>query len=123
MSVNFALVRFFLPDAAKAEACADVVEDALPRQERVALEDVADAAVDRRDGLAHHAHGPAARRLEAGDERKCRRLPAAGRADDGHELALGDRQRQVLERRVDVARRCSEPLGDIQQFDRRCAVG
>src|SRR2546423_14737361 len=85
-----ALLRFALRHAAKPQAGRDVAEHALPREQHVALEDVAELIADRAYGLAHHAHLAGARRREPGDERERRRFAASGRADDRHELTTAD---------------------------------
>ncbi len=86
---------------------ADVARDVEMREERVALEDRVDVPLVGRH-LRHVdvvEHDPAARRpLEAGDHPQRRRLPAAGGADHGEELAArhphvdavdGDRPRRT----------------------------
>ena len=83
------------------EAEGDVLVHVQVRVERVALKHHRDIPVARRhvvdDALADLDH---ARRdvLEAGDHAQRRRLPAAGRADEHHELAVGDVQLQVRRR-------------------------
>ena len=60
------------------------------REERVVLEDDADATLVRRYAVqrdAVHGDGPAIRRLEAGDDHQRRRLPRSARAEEGDELA------------------------------------
>src|SRR5206468_1390667 len=76
------VLRLLLRDAAEAQAGGHVAEHALPREEHVALEDVAELPADRRDRLAHDADLARARGRETGDERERRRLPASGGAHD-----------------------------------------
>src|SRR5262249_38118657 len=75
----------------------DVLVDREVRVERVALEHHRDVTVAGRDVVddprpdAHDALGDL---LEAGEHPQRRRLPAAGGADQHHELAVGDLERQ-----------------------------
>jgi hypothetical protein len=84
---------------------------------RVVLEDHRDVALVRRQHIdpavadANHAAG---RTIEAGRQAQQRRLAAAGRAEEGDALAVGDAQAEVVERR-DVA----ETLADALEFRRR----
>jgi hypothetical protein len=71
------------------------------RVEGVGLEDHGDVALAWREvgDLAAADLDAAVRRLlEAGDDAQERRLAAAGRADEHHELAVGDPERDVVDR-------------------------
>jgi hypothetical protein len=67
---------------------------------RVALEHHRDVPVTGGDLVDHLAADPQLARgdvLESGDHVQRRRLAAAGRADEDHELAIGDAQVEVLD--------------------------
>jgi hypothetical protein len=80
--------------APQAQREAHILRHRHMRIERVILEDHGDVAVFRRDviddavGDADLAGGHV---LEAGDHPEQGRLPAAGRPDEDHEFAIGDR--------------------------------
>ena len=77
----------------------DVAPDAHMRPQGIGLEHHADVALPRRqarDVVAADQNAPAIGPVEAGDEAQQRRLPAAGRAEKGEELA-------GLDREIDVA--------------------
>jgi hypothetical protein len=83
----------------------DVVENREVRKERVALEHhVHRPHVRRQIGevVAVERDGSGGRRLEAGEHAKQRRLAAAGRAEQGEDLALGDVDRDVVDGAVAV---------------------
>jgi len=115
--VACAFARFFGVHAVIAGARGDVLEDALPGEDGVGLEDEADALRDAVEGLAVDEHLPLARRLEAGDETEGRGLAAAGRPDDGAELARRHLEGKVFERRVDGPRRRQKALANAGQSD------
>src|SRR5207245_11694976 len=76
-------------DAAILEAERDVARDGAPREDRVLLEDVADMARRRpRHRRAVDQDGAGVRRHEPADHVEDGGLAAAGRPDDGDELAL-----------------------------------
>ena len=84
------LVALLLADLALLEAVGDVVEHRHVREQRVGLEHGVDVALVRRDadGRAAVDLDLALRRLvEAGDHAQRGRLAAAGRAEQGEELA------------------------------------
>jgi hypothetical protein len=88
--------------AADAEAEVDVVSGGHVREERVGLEDHAHVAVVRRhvrEVIALDHHPARGWPLEAGDDAKRRRLPAAGRAEQREELARLDGDVDLLDRR------------------------
>ena len=87
-------------------AVADVAGDGPPRQQTRLLKD--DRAIDARtiDSLCHRStRVPASYAQQAGDDVEQRRLAAAARSDDGHELAVGDRERHVGRARAPDGRR------------------
>src|SRR5712692_116355 len=108
-----ALARLSFSLAAEQRAGDDVAEHILPREDRVSLEDIADARVDALHGLAHHLHRTFARPLQAGDETQGGGFATAGRPNHGEELAVGDRQVDVTDRGVGLASWRREPLGDV----------
>jgi hypothetical protein len=68
------------------------------RKQRVVLKYHADAAPVRRqglDGIAVEHHFAGVRRFEAGDSAQHRRLAAARRTEQRHELARADMQAEV----------------------------
>jgi hypothetical protein len=95
----------------------DVVVDRHVREEGVLLEDhVHGPAVrgHRRDVVSLQ-HDPAlVRPLEARDHAQGRRLAAPARPEQREELALGDLERDVVDRRVRA-----EALADADEADRR----
>ena len=82
-----------------AQAEGEIVVDAHVLVERVVLEHHGDVAVARRQVVDHpvaDADVAAGDVLEARDHAQRRRLAAAGRADQGHELLVGDLEIDVL---------------------------
>jgi hypothetical protein len=90
----------------------DVVVDRQVRVERVALEDHGDVAIARGnvvdDALAD-SHDSLRHFLEAGDHAQGGRLAAAGRADEHHELPVGNAEVEVR----DGSRAVGVDLGDL----------
>ena len=83
-----------------AETEPEVLAHAHVRIQRVVLEDHRDVAVGRRqlgDLAIADRDRPVRDLLEAGDHAKQRRLAAAGRPDEHHELAVLDRQVDVVD--------------------------
>src|SRR3954470_2804558 len=111
------VLRLFPRNPAEERAGGDVLEHVAPGKHGVLLEHEPDAAVDVADGLVEQAHRARLRPGEPGDEAERRRLAAAGRADDGAELAGRDRQVEILERREYVARGGYEATGDPGELD------
>ena len=92
--------------AAQPQREGQVVVHALVRVERVGLEDHGHVAVARREVVHDLAADPDLARgdlLEPGDHPERRRLAAARRADEHHELALGDVEVEVAHRSHVVA--------------------
>ena len=99
----------------------DVVGDPQVGEQRRVLEDDPDAAVLRghpraaaRDDPAADEHLPGVGLEQARGEHQQRRLAAAAGADERDELAVGDRQRDVVD-----GGRAPVPLGDAPQLERR----
>src|SRR5205814_9743969 len=113
------LLGLALLDAAKARTGRDVVEHALPRKDRVDLEDVADITSDAPHRCAADQHVALARWLEPRDQSERRRLAAARGPDDRAELAVPDREIEVAKCRVRRTRRRQETLGHMPKLDRR----
>ena len=92
------LVALRLGHAALAQAEGDVLAHGQPGKQRVGLEH--HAAVGARAGhlasVEHHAS--AGRAIEAGDDAQQRGLAAAGRAEDGDEVVVADREVGRLQR-------------------------
>ncbi len=63
--------------------------------------------------LAADGQGAAADLLEPRDHPQCRRLPASRRADEDQELAVVDRQAEILDRLI----ACPIGLADLVQHD------
>ena len=85
------------------------------RVERIGLEDDADIAVPGLDLVDHPAveqELPAARLIDAGQNKEARRLAAAGRAEQCNELAVLDRQVQIGDD-LDLAK----SLRDVAELD------
>ena len=88
-------VRSALADLLDTQRVGDVVAHRHVREQRVVLEHHRHVALARRPGrdvLAADAQRALGRRLQPGDRTQQRRLAAAGRAEQGEELAVGDRQ-------------------------------
>ena len=101
-----------LRDAAELEAEAEVLLDRHLRVERVVLEHHRDVAVARaqpRDVPVADHDAALGDLLEPGDHPQQRRLPAAGRPDEDHELAVTDVERDGVEGRDPVRDRSSSP--------------
>ena len=95
----------------------DVLQHAHVRIERVGLEHDADIAIARLDLVDQGAveqHLAAARQVDAGEHQQARRLAAAGRAEQGYELAVLDHQVHARDHQ-DVA----EALLDVAELDAR----
>jgi hypothetical protein len=87
------------------------------RVERIVLEDhrhVPPAGVDVVDDRVADANLSLADLLEAGNHPQRGRLPAAGRADQDHELAVGNLEAQVTDRTHSVV----EDLRDVLERHR-----
>ena len=103
-------------EPAELEAEREVLGDRHVRVERVVLEDHRDIAVlggDVVDDTLADQDRPVADLLESRHHPERRRLAAAGWADEHHELALCDRQRQ----RVDRPRPVRVDLRDLVELD------
>ena len=90
-----AALRLGARHAAHHQAEADVLAHAHMREQGIVLEHHAEAALFRPqvvDAALVEPDAAAGRRQQAGDDVQGRRLAAAGRAEQGDELALGDGQ-------------------------------
>ena len=81
----------------------DVLQRGLPGKQRLGLEQVAGLPVEPGERRAENVDAPGRRRKQAGGDVEQRRLAAAGRPDDGDELAVGDVERGALDRLVGAA--------------------
>jgi hypothetical protein len=105
-----------LVDVAGEQRELDVLAHRLVRVERVALEhhrDVPVLGLDAGDHLAADAHRAVGGLVEPGDHAQRGGLPAAGRAEEHEELAIGHVEREVVDG-DDVA----EALGHGRERDR-----
>jgi hypothetical protein len=87
--------------AADPQRVGDVVEHGHVREQRVVLEnhgDIAGAGRQRGHRARADAHLAGRRRLQPRDRAQQRRLPAAGRAEQGEELAVHNGQIQRVQR-------------------------
>jgi hypothetical protein len=103
------------PAARRAQRKGQIVEHRVVGIERVLLEHEGDVA--RRRRLAGHilAADPDSaliRRLEAGHQAERGRLAGAGRPEQNHELAVANRERQLVH-----GRDLPEPLGRALDYD------
>src|SRR5262245_10861333 len=109
-----ALARRRARDAGGLEPDRDVLQRGLPREQRVRLEQVAGLAVERGERHAENVDAARGRRDQPGGDVEQRRLTAAGRADDGHELAVGHRKRGVFDRGIGA------PVGEPERHRHLC---
>src|SRR6266566_3770128 len=98
---------------AEPRAGGNVAEYILPGEDRIRLEDIANARVNALHGLSHHLHRTCAGPLQAGDETQGGGFAAAGRADHRAELARRDAEGDVPYRRVGLASGRQKALGDV----------
>jgi hypothetical protein len=111
-----ALLRLALVDLGHLEGESDVLPNGHVGIQGVVLEDHGDVSVARRDvvdDLVADAQLALGDLLEAGEHAQRRRLAAAGRADEDHELTVGDVEIQV----VDRFRSVLVPLADTGEAD------
>ena len=87
-----------LRHASLAQSEGDVVGDGEPGKERVGLEHHAAIGARAGDGLAVEQHAARGGAVEAGNDAQQRRLAAAGGAEDGDEIVVGDAERDRLQR-------------------------
>ena len=106
-----------LRDAPDLERDGDVVGDRPPRQQRLVLGHVPDARVDLVDERPVVADRPARGLHETAHHVEQRRLAAAARADQRHELPLGHREGCLVER-LDLA----EALAEVGDLDHACEI-
>src|SRR5438132_13322153 len=113
------LLRLATVHPTKTRTRRDVVEHALPRKDRVRLEDVADVTAHRFHRCTADKNLTLARWLEARDESEGGRLPAPGRSDDRAELTVLNREIEIAQSRVCGPGGREETLGDMPELDRR----
>jgi hypothetical protein len=97
-----ALVDLSLRQPPKLERESEVVVDSLVRVEGIVLEDHRDVTLPRRDAVDNAVADldhPVSHLLEAGDHPQRRSLAAAGWAHEDHELAVGDLEVEIRDRR------------------------
>ena len=99
-----------LGDLAELEGEVDVAGDGEPWEQRRLLEHQPGAPVD--------GCRPSRRPIEAGEDVEQRALPAARRAEQAHELALPDRERDLVER-MDRVRGVAIDLAHVGERDGR----
>jgi hypothetical protein len=105
-----------LGDAGVLQGEADVLVDGQVRVERVVLEDHGHVSPPGRDVVDHvaaDADGARRDRLKAGDHAQRGGLAAAGRADEHHELPVGDVQGEP----VDGGHAADVDLGEVLKLD------
>src|SRR5260370_923379 len=83
----------------------DVVQHALPGEDRVGLENIADTPVDVMDRLSHHFYHSCAWLLQAGNKAQRGGFAAACRPNHRAELTRRDAVRDVPDGCVDLSRR------------------
>src|SRR5262249_61394163 len=96
-------------DAGGLEPDRDVLQRRLPWEQRLRLEEIAGLAVEPGERRAEDVDATGRGRDKPGGDVEQGRFAAAGRADDGHELAGGNRKRGTLDRRGGAA--AGEPEG------------
>src|SRR5207247_8919027 len=95
-----------------------VVEDALPRQERVLLKHVRGASVQAGEIAVADADAACRRGQQTSGEIQQRRFSAAARTDDGDEATGPGGEGHAVERSIDTAVRRHEISGDAVEFER-----
>src|SRR6266700_6685742 len=103
------LARKRASDARGLEPDGDVLQRRLPWEQRLSLEEITGLAVEPGERRPEDVDAAGRGRDEPGGDVEQGRFAAAGRADDGHELAGGNRKGGTLDRRVGAA--ASEPEG------------
>jgi hypothetical protein len=106
--------------AGRLETDRDIVERGLPRKQRVGLEEIAGLPVEAGQSRAKDVRMSAGGREQARRHVEKRRLAAAGRTDDGDELAVGDGQARALDRGEDAASRHAEGYRHVVECDGAC---
>ena len=110
-------VLFLLVDAAGTQAERDIVIDGQPREQRVLLKHEAAVRAGGGDGRAVERQLALVHLDEAGDQTQERRFAAAGRADERHERASGNIERNIVERGDALAGRIDKVLGNARNGD------
>ena len=84
------------------EADGDIVDRGLPGKQRIGLKQIAGIAVEPGQRLVENPHRARGRLQQPGGDVEQRRFPAAGRTDNGDELAMRDRKAGLFHRRIDA---------------------
>ena len=98
-----ALQRLLARRALDFEADRDIVDRGLPGKQRIGLEQIAGVPVQAGQRLTENLHRPRGGLQQPGGDIEQRRFSAAGRADDGDELAIRHRQAGLLNGRIDAS--------------------
>ena len=114
MQLHGALARFPLVEAENFRRQQHVVENGAPLQQHGFLKDDADVARGMQERRAVEEKLAAAGPDQRADELEQGRLAATRRADEGDELVLLDRERDVFERRDPTVTRS---VGLVQPLD------
>ena len=99
----------------------DVLERGLPGKQRLGLKQIAGLPVEAGERRTENVGTSAGRRNQPGRDVEQGRFAAAGRPDDGDELAVGDRERGVLHRRVAASIGKAERDRDVVERNGGCA--
>jgi hypothetical protein len=105
--------------AGSLEPDRNILERGLPWKQRVGLEKIAGLAVEPGEPRTENVDLARRRRDQPGGNIEQGRFAAAGRADNGNELTIGDRERGALDRRIAAAVRKPEGDGRLRQRNRR----
>ena len=97
-----ALQRLLARRALDVEADGDIVDRGLPGKQRIGLKQIAGIPVQAGQRLTENLHRPRGGLQKPGRDIEQRRFPAAGRPDDGDELAMRDRQAGLFHGRIDA---------------------
>ena len=112
-----AFARLRLAGAGGLQSDGDVLERGLPGKQRLGLEQVAGLPVEPRQRLPKNIGAARGGRNQPGGDVEQGRFAAAGGTDDGDELAVGDRERGALDRRIAAAVGEPERDGDVGERD------
>ena len=97
-----ALERLGTRRACDFETDCDIVDRSLPGEQRIGLEEIAGIAVDIRKRTAENSHRSGGRPQQARGDIEQGGLAAAGRADDGDELAIRHGKLRLFDRGIDA---------------------
>ena len=114
-----ALQRLVARRALDLEPDRDIVDRGLPGKQRIGLEQIAGLPVEAGERAVENPHRSRYRPQQAGRDIEQRRFSAAGRADNGDELAVRDRSVGLLDRGIDAAIGQPKRHRRVVQRDRR----